>query len=165
MRRPSKSRVFCINPQHVTLLGSVLKLFQTGLTRAASGFLVDFCAGQVSIWHKPRTEKDRRYALSAKGAARRRRYDHSLKGRARTRRWRKTLKGRRAIHQYNVSPRGQAKRERSLAKLRGGQRSGQTTPVPDLHRLNTATRPERNILKLSVSDFTGPNRGDVRGPR
>lgn len=101
--------------------------------------------------HKSRAEKDRRYAVSAKGAARRRRYERSVKGRARTRRWRKSPKGRRAIHRYNVSPKGRAKRERSLAKVRVRQPSGRE-PVPEAHR--------RNPLHLTARDFTGPYRGD-----
>ena len=92
--------------------------------------------------HKPRTEKDRRYAVSAKGVARRRRYDRSAKGKARARRWRKSRRGRKAIHRYNVSPKGQAKRERSLAKVRNGTTQPFVltgmVPIAERHRLNPA---------------------------
>lgn len=95
--------------------------------------------------HKSRAEKDRRYAASAKGQARRRRYERSAKGKVRARRWRKSSKGRRAVHRYNVSPKGRAKRERSLAKVRVRQPSGRTTAVavPEAHRLNTAPVPAK----------------------
>jgi hypothetical protein len=75
----------------------------------------------IIVKHKLRSEKDRRYAITAKGKARSARYDHSAKGKARKQRWRESLKGRRAIHRYNVSPKGQAKRERSLGKLRAAR--------------------------------------------
>jgi hypothetical protein len=108
------------------------------------------------VKHKSRTEKDRRYAVSEKGVARRRRYDRSPKGRARTRRWRKSLKGRRSTHRYNVSPKGQAKRERSLAKARAAPPSGRTTAVPEAQRLNPAAVPAKHdVRRLTAEDFSG----------
>ena len=132
--------------------------------------------------HKSRAEKDRRYAASAKGQARRRRYERSAKGKVRARRWRKSSKGRRAIHRYNVSPKGQAKRESSLAKARATQRRTTAVPVPEAHRLNTApvpakrdpapphAKPERGmreeIMRRTAAVYGGgANRGDVAGSR
>ena len=117
--------------------------------------------------HKPRTEKDRRYALTAMGKARRQRYDRSAKGRARTRRWRRSWKGRRAIHRYNVSPKGQAKRERSLAKEGTAHPSGRTMamPVSEGRRLDPAAtpgKPECDGRRLSANEFSGVSPGGVQ---